>query len=110
MQSLCSLRILHYGITDKLKPGVSPTGSVEFILPVPVFWCVLLASGPRAVSCCWRVRSSHPAEGTVSCCSVCARLPHLPSTESARLVSKWTSLVSCLKNPFFTEEENNYNK
>lgn len=31
MQSLCSVRIVHYGITDKSKPGVSPTGSIEFV-------------------------------------------------------------------------------
>lgn len=31
MQHLCFVRILHYGITDKWKPGVCPTGSVEFV-------------------------------------------------------------------------------
>lgn len=31
MQSLSFVRILHYGITDKWKPGVCPTGSVEFV-------------------------------------------------------------------------------
>lgn len=31
MQSLCFVRILHYGITDKWKSGVCPTGSVEFV-------------------------------------------------------------------------------
>lgn len=45
--------------------GLVPQGVLSSFLPVPVFWCFLLASGPRAVSCGWQVRSAHPAESSV---------------------------------------------
>lgn len=59
--------------------------------------CVLLLAGRERLPC--RVSGV-----TVRCV---AQLPHLPGIESACLVSEWTSLVSCLKNPFFTEAEDN---